>query len=108
MQGWQGPLPPPDALRAFEDACPGSAQSIIAEFKSEAAHRRMQEDRAARLRVRETLFGQIAAIVFGLAALGVSAFAAFVGAEWIGTVVGGGVIVSGMLALRNTNGPSND
>jgi uncharacterized membrane protein len=49
---WQGPLPSPEALRAFEDAHPGAAAAILAEFKNEAEHRRTQEDREARLRVR--------------------------------------------------------
>jgi uncharacterized membrane protein len=54
LQGWQGPLPPPDALRAFEEIHPGSAAEIINEFKLEASHRRAQEDREARLVVRQT------------------------------------------------------
>ena len=41
-----------------------------------------------------------AAVAFSLAALLVAAYAAYVGAQWIGGVVGGGVIVSGIWALR--------
>lgn len=99
VQGWQGPLPSPDALRAFEEACPGAASEIIQEFKAEAAHRRSQEVQEGRLRVRETLIGQVSALIFGLCALGVAGFAALHNAQWIGGVVGGGAIVSGMVAL---------
>ena len=99
LQGWQGPPPPPEALRAFEEIHPGSAVEIINEFKAEASHRRAQEDREARLEVRQTHIGQISALIFGLAALGVAAFAVVHNAQWIGCVVGGGAIVSGMIAL---------
>jgi uncharacterized membrane protein len=106
LQGWQGPLPPPDALRAFEEACPGAAKDILQEFKAEADHRRKQEDREARLQVRQSLIGQLSALIFGLAALGVAGFAALHGAQWLGGIVGGGVIVSGMVALLSGRSPS--
>lgn len=97
---WQGPLPPPDALQAFEDIHPGAAGEIIAEFRAEAAHRRKQENREGRFREFEGYAGQVSAIVFALAALGVAGYAVSVHEPWIGSIVGGGVIVSGIIALR--------
>jgi uncharacterized membrane protein len=90
---WQGPLPSPEALRAFEDAHPGAAAAILAEFKNEAEYRRTQEDREARLRVRETGMNQLSALLFGLAALGMAAFAEQKAAVSAGGFVGGGGIV---------------
>lgn len=99
-ESWAGPLPPPQALQAFEDIAPGTAAKIIAEFQAEAAHRRGQENGQLRLVAVETLIGQVSAIVFSLTALGVAGYSAYLGAEWIGAIVGGGVIVGGIVALR--------
>lgn len=96
---WTGPLPPPAALQAFDEAAPGSAALIIQEFQAEAAHRRALELGQAKLIARETHVGQALAIAYALAALGVAAYAASVGAEWIGSIVGGGVILSGIVAF---------
>jgi len=79
---------------------------ILGEFQAEASHRRAMERQQGNLIVRETHIGQALAIVFGLACLGVAAYAAFVGATWIGAIVGGGVIVSGMVALLGRKAPS--
>jgi len=98
--GWEGPLPPPAAIRAFEEAAPGSAQLILSEFVKEAEHRRSQESREATFRINEAHIGQASALIFGLAALGVAGFAAHEHAAWIGSVVGGGAIASGIVALR--------
>lgn len=101
---WSGPLPPPAALQAFEDISPGSAAKIIDEFQHEAAHRRDMDRRAATFATTEGLIGQVSAIVFALGGLGVAAYAAFVGAEWVAGIIGGGVIVSGIIALRGQKG----
>jgi hypothetical protein len=84
---------------------PGAASLIIAQFMAEAERRRKQEDREARLRVGETHIGQLSAMVFALAALGVALYAAHVHAQWIGSIVGGGIIVSGITALRSGRRP---
>lgn len=98
-QAWSGPLPPPGALQAFEDVCPGSAAQIVEEFRTEAAHRRQLERQRGALAVRETHVGQALAAVFSLSALAVAAYAAYVGAEFIGTVIGGTMIVGVTVAL---------
>ncbi len=98
-QQWSGPLPSPAALEAFEQAVPGAGKLILEEFNAEASHRRALERQQGNLIVRETHVGQVLAIVFALACLAVAAYAASVHAEWIGAIVGGGVIVSGMVAL---------
>lgn len=105
VDNWSGPLPPPAALQAFEEIAPGTADKIVAQFQTEAEHRRDMERAQARLTIGETFLGQGSAIVFALAALGVAGYSAYVGAEWIGSIVGGGVIVSGILALRGKQQP---
>ena len=101
---WIGPLPPPAALDAFEQIAPGTAAKIVDEFQAEAAHRRHRENRRDRAVFIETFIGQASAIVFALGGLGVATFAAVHDAQWIGSIIGGGVIVSGIVALRTGRG----
>lgn len=100
-EAWSGPLPPPAALQAFEEIAPGTAAKIVEEFQAEAAHRRGQERRQSQLVAVETIIGQVSAILFALGGLGVVGYSAFVGAEWIGSIMGGGMIVGGIVALRS-------
>lgn len=43
-QVWQGPLPPPEELEAFNKAVPGLAETIVEMAKQEAEHRRRHDD----------------------------------------------------------------
>lgn len=43
-QVWQGPLPPPEELVAFNQAVPGLAETIVEMAKQEAEHRRHLDD----------------------------------------------------------------
>lgn len=99
LQGWSGPLPPPEVLESFERVHPGSAEIIVSEFVKEAAHRRSQERREGSLLFFESVGGRITALLFGLSCLGVSAFAVYEHAYWIAGILGGTVIVAGMAAL---------
>ena len=77
--GWQGPLPPPQALEAFETAHPGSAERIITMAEREQAaqvaivQRDMENERSATQRgqwlgfLLPVLFGagSVAAVVLG-------------------------------------------
>ena len=42
-QQWAGPLPPPDALAAYDRIHPGSAEAILHAMMEEGAHRRQME-----------------------------------------------------------------
>ncbi len=99
MQGWQGPLPPPAALEAFEKILPGSAKTIMDEFQGEAAHRRKLEIAQAAQVGRETLLGQVLALIFAAGALGATAFAIAEHQQWAAGILGGGVIVGGIVAF---------
>jgi uncharacterized membrane protein len=43
--GFIGPLPPPDLLRGYEEACPGAADRIIAMAERQLAHSQTLETR---------------------------------------------------------------
>lgn len=99
VQGWSGPLPPPAALQAFEAVAPGSAQAIIAEFQTEAAHRRDLERREANLIVADNFVGRVTALLFAAGGFAVAAYGISQGAEWAASIIGGGMIVGGMTVL---------
>src|SRR5687768_10547088 len=40
---WQGPLPPPEALRLYDEALPGAADRIIAMTEKQSTHRQALE-----------------------------------------------------------------
>jgi uncharacterized membrane protein len=67
---WSAPLPPPAQLDQYEQVLPGLAERIVALTEQEAAHRHWL-DRAF---VRYRFFGQWAAVLIALAALGSGVF----------------------------------
>ena len=71
----------------------------IGEFQQEAAHRRALEQIQAAQTGRETLMGQVLALLFAAGALGATAFAIHEHQPWAASVLGGGVIVSGIVAF---------
>ena len=99
MASWEGPLPPPQALQAFEEAHPGSAAIIVAEFQAETAHRRRQEQQQADLIVRETHVGQALAFLFSAGCLGVAGYAIHEHQAIVGGFLGTTGIVAGILAF---------
>jgi len=43
IREYSGPLPPPEMLKEYSDACPGGAERIMAAFESETSHRQEME-----------------------------------------------------------------
>ena len=70
-------------------------------WESETAHRRDLERKQLRYSVVDSIFGKSCALIFVLASLGLSGYAASIGAEWLGIVPGGGVIASVVWAFTN-------
>jgi uncharacterized membrane protein len=91
---WSGPLPPPSVLADFDEVVENGAERIMAAWESETAHRRDLEKSDLRLSAMDSMLGKVFALIFVLSALGVSAYAASIGAQWLGVVLGGGVIGS--------------
>ena len=110
---WNGPLPPPALLEEFERVVPGGAERIFAQFENEAKHRRGLEEQNARFVIRDRHFGQALAGIYALGAFGLTAFAIDRGADWVASILGGGTIVSGVIAFlrvrskKKTEGGAN-
>lgn len=96
---WEGPLPPPQALEAFERVAPGSAQIIITEFVTEAHHRRELETKQGNLIFVDNFVGRASALLFAGGGFFVTYAAIVNDSPWVGAIVGGGMIVSGMTVL---------
>ncbi len=119
--GYSGPLPPPGLLRQFNQVVPGLAERIIDLAEKEADHRRsielqqlsahIEDMRAARA---ESRLGQVFGLTIGIVAIVSGAITASLGAEWPGSLIGGGGVI-GLVAvfvlgrvLRNRDEASDD
>jgi len=99
-----GPLPPPNLLKGYEDACPGSADRIIRMAETQGDHRREIEHKMADAAVEEmrrgfseARFGQVCAFFISILFLLVGAYVATHGPEWVGALLGS-MGISGIVA----------
>ncbi len=101
---FSGPIPPPDLVRAYEDALPGLADRIVGLAESEGEHRRRQEEVAldsnievnrklVDAHIREVRTGQLYALVIAIVAIGCGSFVAVSGGQFAGAVIGAGGLV---------------
>ena len=65
----QGPLPPPEDLKGYNDVLPGAADRILAMAEGEQKHRHGMEERDLKYRASLTGLGQILGFTLGLAAI---------------------------------------
>lgn len=94
QQSWQGPLPPPAALEHFDRVSPGAAQAIVETWIGETRHRQRIEQREQWLFYGDMFFGKVCALLFVIAALGLSAYAAYLGTNWLSAVLAGGTLAA--------------
>ncbi len=69
------------------------AKTLLEEVIVEGAHRRELEMRRLQAETASQLRGQIFGLIACLASLGTACYAAYLGAEWIGSIVGGSTIL---------------
>jgi len=89
---WNAPIPPPDILRGYNEILPDGAERLFRQFEIEAAERREYMRRGQTHNLIVALSGRAAALVFALSALGVSAFALYLGHSVAAGVIGGTTI----------------
>lgn len=102
---WEAPLPPPAVLDEFNHVVPNGAERIVRAWELESEHRRQIEHTEQKSFYRDRMTGKIFALIFVIAALGVTAWCALVGAEWLGAVIGGGTIASVVWAFIHGRKP---
>lgn len=95
--GFSGPIPPPNLLQEYDKAFPGSAERIVKMAEVEQAHRHAREHAEAELQISihngiklETTLGQFFALIIGVVAIIAGTIAGVHGAQFVGTVIGGG------------------
>ena len=107
---FQGPLPPPALLEAYEKICPGAALKILEAARIEGEHRREMESKVVNANVEgmrkqfgEARLGQVFAFVIAIFFVLVGAYVILRGQPWPGTILGGaglGGIVTAFIVGR--------
>lgn len=92
IRRFQGPLPPAEVLKEYEDIVPGSASRIISDFCLEGEHRRARERR-----------GQTYALIALALILATSLSCAFFAAQWTGVTIAFAGL-AGLFASMRTHG----
>ncbi|MPW31928.1 DUF2335 domain-containing protein [Agarivorans sp. B2Z047] len=91
---YSSPLPPPEILESLERLSPGSVERIIDMAEKDAEHEREMEREQLAAKSRETILGQVFALIIGLATLGTSALITYMGHPGWGGVIGSGGLVA--------------
>ncbi len=106
-QQFVGPLPPPDALRLYEETLPGAADRIIAMAEQQAAHRQRIESLAVQTQARRSIYGLWIGGSLSFATILLAAALAFTGHQTAGIAFAGmniaglaGVFVYGSVSMR--------
>ena len=79
MESFEGPIPPPALLEAYERLVPGAAERLLGLTERQAAHRQDMERVVIRAGARDSLLGVILAGVIAVFAFAWSAYALSIG-----------------------------
>jgi uncharacterized membrane protein len=85
---YTGPLPPPEALKKYEEILPGAAERIMCMAEKQAQHRQKLEEMIVRANNRDSLLGLIFGFIIGLATIGGGLFCILKGYQWSGAFLG--------------------
>ena len=90
---FRGPIPHPDLLKGYNEIVPGAAERILAMAEDDAAHQRSMEVAALEAAKSEARLGQWLGFFIGMAALGTSLVALFLGSPWVASILGGTTVI---------------
>lgn len=79
METFQGPIPPPAVLEAYERLVQGGAERILKMAENQAVHRQEIEKIVVRAGSRDSLWGIIVSAVIAICAFGWSGYALSIG-----------------------------
>ena len=80
----QGPLPPPEQLLKYEEACVGAAERIITMAEIQARHRQELEKITIKRQTRNSTLGLLFGFVIGMTAIISGAWVSMAGYSWEG------------------------
>lgn len=88
---YSGPIPPPEVLKAIEEACPGGASRIIGQMEEQGRHRRSREDKVLDGNQKNERLGQIFGFIICLVVVFGGIFLLYNGINLAGylTLIGG-------------------
>lgn len=101
VTAWQGALPPPDALAAYEATVKGAAERLLTLAEEESRDRRKALEMTMRAESRRIARGQYVGATVALAFLVGAVFCAWRGQTAIGVALVGATIVGIVNALAN-------
>lgn len=85
---YSGPIPPPEILQGYEKVLPGAAERILSMAEKQAKHRQEMESIKVKSGTRDSLIGEIFALIIGLTTIVSGAVVAIKGQPWPGAVIG--------------------
>lgn len=105
---WQGPVPPPDVLRQYDEAAPGAANRILKMAENQSGHRIRLEGVVVNGDSRRAYLGLSAGFLVALTVIGCGTFLIYTGHDWAGASLVGldlasfvGVFVYGTKVRRD-------
>lgn len=90
---YSAPYPPPDMLRAYNDAVPNGAERIMAMVEKQSNHRIDLESNVISEQSSQSSRGQIFGFILAIVCLGISTLLSMNGHEVVAGIVGGATIV---------------
>lgn len=115
---WEGPLPPPNALREYEEIIPGSANRILESVEKQQEHSRNMERTVITGNSKRAYLGLFFGFIISILGIGGGIYLIATGHDWAGLSLAGinltglvGVFVYGSKARRderNRNAAGND
>ena len=86
---WNGPLPPPNVLRGYEEIVPGSAQRIMEMAEKEQEHSRNMVSTVIVGDSRRAYLGLIAGFIISILGIGGGIYLISTGHDWAGLSLAG-------------------
>ena len=93
QSSFSGPIPHPEILQGYNAIIPGAAERILSMAEDDAKHQRAIEMAALDAAKSEARLGQWLGFIIGIAALGTSLTATFLGAEVVAGIIGGTTVI---------------
>jgi uncharacterized membrane protein len=91
---FEGPLPPPNLLKQYNEIDPTFANRIVQMAERAQAHRHDMDKRSIEGQFKERRIGQIFGLIIGIVAILGGVVAAIYGAEWPGGFIGTGGVAA--------------
>lgn len=89
---FQGPLPPPDALAAYDKIVEGAAEKIIGMAVSQSEHRQYLEKKVIESDIKNSKLGLVFGLIIGLFGMGAAVYCASIDQPTVGSILGGGTL----------------